>query len=480
MRLFSWLLQQIGAAGLPESPRSGRSTSRIAVGPGAAFFEITWPLSELHDALSHVQPEVCFLKRSGPRGLAAKQDPASWALGLPPRNDTNLIKETRIMSFIDWLATRLSVSTPLASRRKSPVSRRTFQPRLEGLESRCVPSTLTVTTSAESGTSSLRATIAAAQSGDTVVFAPSLAGQTITLTKGELLLKKNLAIVGPGAGELTISGNQASRVFEVASGMQVTLSGLTISNGLVVGGDGGGILNGGNLTVSGSIVSANSANILKKGGNLYGGSGGGIYNSGTLTVTGNSTLSGNSTVNGGAGISNVGMLTVINSALLQNTGSGIYNSDTGTASVSGSILSGNSAWAGAGIWNGGTLTVSGSTLSNNVARSSGGGIGNYGTGIVSVSGSTLSGNSAADNGGGIFNNGTLTLSGGSSLSGNTAQRGGGIYNGFYATATVKNSSTITGNTALAGYGADVYNLGVLYLDSSSTISVLDGNPAVPI
>ena len=47
--------------------------------------------------------------------------------------------------------------------------------------------------------------------------------------------------------------------------------------------------------------------------------------------------------------------------------------------------------------------------------------------------------------------------------------------------TVKNSSSITGNLAPAGYIADdVYNAGVLYLDSSSTIGILDGNPAVLI
>ena len=50
----------------------------------------------------------------------------------------------------------------------------------------------------------------------------------------------------------------------------------------------------------------------------------------------------------------------------------------------------------------------------------------------------------------------------------------------YGTVTVKNSSSITGNTAPVGFGADVYNQGVLYLDSSSTIGILDGNPAVRI
>ena len=126
--------------------------------------------------------------------------------------------------------------------------------------------------------------------GDTIDFAPSLDGQTITLTSGELLINKNLTIAGPGAGELTVSGNHASRVFEVAKGVKsATLSGLTISNGQAA--VAGGILNDGTLTLSGSTLSDNTA-----AGSIYvagSGVGGGIENDGTLTVSG-STLSGNS------------------------------------------------------------------------------------------------------------------------------------------------------------------------------------------
>src|ERR1019366_72744 len=85
--------------------------------------------------------------------------------------------------------------------------RPTFRPTLETLEDRWVPSTLTVRNNLDSGAVSLRAEIAAARSNDTIVFAPSLVGQTITLTSGELLINKNLTIAGPGAGELTLSGN---------------------------------------------------------------------------------------------------------------------------------------------------------------------------------------------------------------------------------------------------------------------------------
>src|SRR5258707_4658165 len=115
-------------------------------------------------------------------------------------------------------------------RQTSPRKRPIFRPTLEALEDRWVPSTLTVRNNLDSGAGSLRAEIAAAHSGDTIVFAPSLNGQTITLASGELLIKKNLTVAGPGAANLTISGNHASRVFELSKLDQVTLSGLTISD----------------------------------------------------------------------------------------------------------------------------------------------------------------------------------------------------------------------------------------------------------
>src|SRR5262249_6281577 len=68
--------------------------------------------------------------------------------------------------------------------------------RLELLEDRSVPSTLTVLNNLDIGAGSLGAAIAAAHNGDTVVFASSLAGQTITLTSGELVISKSLEIDG--------------------------------------------------------------------------------------------------------------------------------------------------------------------------------------------------------------------------------------------------------------------------------------------
>jgi hypothetical protein len=145
------------------------------------------------------------------------------------------------------------------------------RPRLEALEDRTLPSTLTVLNTADSGPGSLRDTIAAAHSGDTIDFAPALFGQAITITSVELVIDKSLDIEGPGGtnGGLRINCILSSRVFDVTnSSATVVLSNLSIY--------GGGILNqGANLSLSDCILGGGGES-----------SGGGIYNAGgSLAIT---------------------------------------------------------------------------------------------------------------------------------------------------------------------------------------------------
>src|SRR5262249_11859890 len=119
--------------------------------------------------------------------------------------------------------------------------------------------TLTVTNTNDSGAGSLRQAVADAVNGDTIKFDSSLNGQTIMLTSGELLVTTNVAINGPGANMLAVDANHASRLFYIAAGKDVTISGLTISNGKVISDFGGGIYNdNATLKISHCIITRNS------------------------------------------------------------------------------------------------------------------------------------------------------------------------------------------------------------------------------
>lgn len=121
----------------------------------------------------------------------------------------------------------------------------------------------TVTTTEDGGPGSLRQAIADAQPGETI----ALPAGTYTLTKGQLNVTKTVTIAGAGASTTAISGNKASRIFEVLTdGVSLTISGVTLSEGVahnVPFAEGAAIrqLNDGDLTLRDDVITGNSAGL---------------------------------------------------------------------------------------------------------------------------------------------------------------------------------------------------------------------------
>ena len=178
--------------------------------------------------------------------------------------------------------------------------------------------TFIVTNVYDSGPGSLRDAIANANAdmsappgGDTIGFAPSLAGGTINLTSvgdsidygsSALAITAPMIIDGSSAPGLTIAGpgttgTSAFRIFFVgvpAHGVILTLKNVTVSGGDASGsgryGGGGGLFDAGGTTyLSGVTISGNSAQ----------GYGGGVFNYLRTTELTNCILTGNSATSGG-------------------------------------------------------------------------------------------------------------------------------------------------------------------------------------
>ncbi len=333
-----------------------------------------------------------------------------------------------------------------------------------------VLATFTVTNTSDGGTGSLRQAVLnanAAAGADVVVFGSLFTDQTpdtITLTSGQLQISGELTIAGSGAGSLTISGNNASRVIEVF-GSNVTITDVTIANGNSA--FGGGILNnGGSLALINSTLRNNSAQ-----------QGGGVFNAGNMLINGGSFTSNIASAFGG-GVYNLFSMEVRNSTFntnqaQQRDGGGLYNAGGANLTVDNDIFSRNTAGRfGGGLHNSGGAfaTVVNSVITDNTAILAGGGISSFGT-IGSLDNALIRGNQTTGSGsagGGVFNGGLANITNTSLLNNITAGLGGGIYNDTNATLTLRANSLVSGNRAADGGG--IYNLGTASVGESSIIS----------
>jgi hypothetical protein len=318
-----------------------------------------------------------------------------------------------------------------AVRRRRPAFR---GPMLEALEDRSLPSVLMVMNPNDKGPGSLRDAITGAKSGDTIEFAPSLDGQTITLTSDQLTINNSLDIEGPGAGLLTISGNCQNRIFNINEGLNVTIDGLTLTQGRAVGGVG-------NFDSSGG--------------------GGAILNGGIMLSLANDVFSDNVSLGGSGNIANGGAIANFKTGSLMVSNSTFLNNR-----ADGSVKGANSAVGGAifSDKNAPNVTVTGCTFTGNQAIGGNGGklpsgsfqLGAANGGAISVEGpsltltvsdSTFTGNEA------------IAGSGGSAPNGNNLgaylldTSSGGAISCADVSPLVVRGSTFTDNEAIGGSNA---------------------------
>lgn len=250
---------------------------------------------------------------------------------------------------------------------------------------------------------------------DTIVFDNSLAGETITLTGGQLEADSSVTINGDidgdGIADITINARNASRVLDLSGATNnISLKNLSIENGSITGGGavGAGVRVAGinSFTIENCTLSRNNAEV----------SGGGLYIGASQGSIIDSNFINNSSVDNGGALAVLNSNVVIHRSTLQrNTakeGAGLY-SNVSSIEIIQSTLHTNTATgsAGGGIYSvSDALTITNSTISGNSAQAFGGGIlAMYNDGspvdaraALRLVNSTISDNTAATDGAGMY------------------------------------------------------------------------------
>ncbi len=311
---------------------------------------------------------------------------------------------------------------------------------------------------------------------DSTVFAsPQIISLSSGLTLGGAAAVAPISIAGPSVG-VTIGGSGSAgnefSVFTVTAGTlasptEVSLAGLTISNGYAA--QGGGILNYGDLTVSNSTFVNNYASDR----------GGAIFNAAhAVAAVNSSTFSGNIAVEGGGAIySTAGKMAISTSAFLNNSspngsGGAIDNTNSGVLNITNDTFDGNTAG-----------------LSGVHANDYGGGVNNSAATLTATDNTFY--NNSADLGGGIYTTGTSLLNGDILVGNNSYQTGtvddingskGPSHSSSYNLVDVDNTNVLAifGIGNQVGVTAAAANLAPLgwYGGPTETIALIPGSPAI--
>jgi hypothetical protein len=377
----------------------------------------------------------------------------------------------------------------------------------------------------------LRTTFDAVQAsgGGTLYFDCGPAPHAIVVAE-TLRVSTTVTFEGGAAGQITLSGGNARRIFVISPTASLALSHMTLALGWDRG-DGGcihsqdasvvlqsttvrdctaagygasggseiaegpgtapdhseapsGVFDetmGGGISATGGSVTLVNSEVLSSSATFGGGIGGSLPEM-ALTLI-DSRVAGNEAERTGGGIYWAGPMTLTNSLVEHNRtltymGGGVYKHDYGTSHISGlkllgtRVYSNTAATHGGGMAGQGTAVVWRSAFEQNRSAGGVGGGGLHYSGTVLLDFSRLSGNSAAANGGGLYLAGGLVNGWANTIEGNAAGgKGGGLaqYGGWIQLYY----STFNSNRAEL-YGGGVHNEEGMLLMGNVTVS---GNSA---
>jgi hypothetical protein len=320
--------------------------------------------------------------------------------------------------------------------------------------------TYTVTTTADSGAGSLRAAVGSANADPTAEDDILLASATYTLGS-PLVVSSPIRIFGNGSGATTVSGGNATRVFDVAA-----VGALQLNDLAVVDGNGGGPGAGVRLPVdtgpkAGRLVLTRTRFAGHRGGTAVYGRGGSTVTATDALFEGNGGVPATSVEGGAIFLVDTSGATITRGTFRDNhvTGNGgaisVWND--ATATITDSTFSANTSDNDGGainVWNGSEVTIAGTTISGNTSHGDGGGINQWNESDLFITTTTLAGNTADGNGGAVnqWNQTFLDISR-STVSGNHAGDKGGAFFAWNNVETGMSNTTVHGNTATTSGGA---------------------------
>ncbi|WP_461065697.1 beta strand repeat-containing protein, partial [Spirosoma horti] len=351
--------------------------------------------------------------------------------------------------------------------------------------------TFTVTTTNDAGAGSLRQAMlnvaASGSAGPFTITASAISG-TINLASVLPDIVDNVSFVGPGANSLTVRRSSGGnyRIFNIPNVNTVSFDGFTIADGYADQADGGGILNGGILTVSNCVFRSNRAVSTGPVG------GGAIANQNQLTVN-NCTFAGNGSLTTsnlyGGGLIHLGSLLVVsNSVFSENsadlTGGGMYIAGS-AITITNCLFVGNSSPTGGAIAfqsfeSNSVATIINCTFSSNQGSGRGNAISSVSGGTQKLINTTITANTGGD--GAIFNanRGAAIILKNCIVAGNTANISG--------TVDAASSFNLIGSGGADGLTNGVNNniVGVNpllapladYGGTAQTHALLPGSPAI--